>query len=201
MPSLQGLQGPFIHSLAAHNQIPDAGNGGSGQDNVLWLPIEPGGVPRTSEVTLPLITIGDFITAEMEWDPAVVIAASGHPGGWVTRLAPHPFWGLVTTVHGLVAQINQRQGLGAVVTGDIVTRCSLIDQKAATVWDFFPGATPLNSQANFPLFWDDDGDFKWEPRGVRLTLSTTHTPLALVDSGRILVRLNNTGLDEAPAPW
>lgn len=201
MPSLQGLMGPFIHSLAAKNQIPDAGTGGDGQDNVLWLPIEPGGVPRTSEVTLPYLTVGDFSTAEMEWDPTIVIAASGHPGGWITRLSPHPFWGLVTTVHGLVIQINQRQGLSPVVSGDIVTRCSLIDQKAATVWDFFPGATPLNSQANFPLFWDDDGDHTWEPRGVRITLSTTHTPPALVDNGRVLIRLNNAGLDEAPSPW
>ena len=197
--TLQGLEGRFVHKVSTKNQIPDGGVGG--QDNVVWLQIEPGNINRTSSVTLPKVVVDGVDAAEMEWDPALVLAASTNPGAWkVLEIAnEHPFWGRVTTVHHLIRQINQRQGYGATDSDQVVVKASLLDQLGSTIGDYFPGSTPVASQANFPLFFDDDADGRIEPRAVRLTLGTGHTPLVGVDAGKIFVRLNNIGLDEAPA--
>ena len=197
MPTLQGLEGRFVHKVSKSNQLP---NNGGGQDNVVWLQIEPGGVNRTSSVTLPDIVDGGVLSAEMEWDAATIVAGSGTPGAYVPIAVPneHPFWGRVTTVHNLIRQVNQRQGIGSPDSDAIIVKASLLDQLGASIWDYFPGSTPIASQANFPLFFDDDADGRIEPRAVRLTLGTTHTPLVGVDGGRVLLRLNHVGLDVAP---
>ena len=199
IPTLQGLEGRFIHKVSVSNMLSPGGMGGG--DNAIWLPIEPGGSRRTSSTTLPQLIVDGVNSSEMQWDPAAVVAGSGTPGGWVT-LDPsneHPYWGRVTTVHNLIRQINQRQGIGALDSDAIVARADLIDQADALIWTFVPGATGILAQPNFPLFFDDDQDGLIEPRAVRLTLRTTHTPLPGVDGGRIVLRLNNLGLDEAPA--
>jgi hypothetical protein len=196
-PTLQGLEGRFVHKISTKNQIPDAGIGAA--DNAVWLQIEPGGVQRTSSITLPQLIFEGVSSDQMEWDPTAIVAASTVPGGWISLVNIHPFWGPLTTVHNLIRQINQRQGYGPVDGDHVVVKASLLDQLGATIWDYFPGSSPVASQANFPLFFDDDGDGRIEPRAVRLTLTTTHTPLVGVDAGRVVLRLNNIGLDESPA--
>ena len=141
-PTLQGLEGRFIHKVAAKNQLP---NTGGGQDNVVWLQIDPGGVQRTSSITLPEIAVDGVLSSEMEWDPIAQVAASSNFGAWQTLQVAneHPYWGRVTTAHHLVRQINQRQGLGAGDSDPIVVKCSLLDQLGASVWDYFPPRPPL----------------------------------------------------------
>jgi hypothetical protein len=174
MPSiaLVGLENQFVHKVFARNVVPETGFGA--QADTIRL-VEG----RTNEISVPIGVFSGVDALQMQWDSGTA--------AWV----PNP--GTRTKVSEFCKQINQRYLGSAALNATLVVRCETIDAETGNRYVFTPGATVVGSLQDFEVIIPDEGG-GFESRGFTLQLATDANPSMAIDSGNVLIRLNQSGV-------